>query len=309
MNIAIYVPSWPPGSSANGIVTYAAQIVPVLRRSGHQVFVLTPHRTTTASDPYTIDLSTIGAQRSIMDRVKARVLGNDAAFDEAAERIDLAIQLLMDRYGLDVLEIEESFGWSLRIARSNRLPVVVRLHGPWFLNGTFDHDITPHSRARIELEGKAIGAATVITAPSHDVLEKVRARYGLALDDARVVHNPLDVDDGVGAWALNACHPYRLLYVGRFDRRKGGDLVLRAFADLAARHSDLRLTFIGPDNGIQEADGTRLSFDQFVKANLPRFCWDRIDFKGQMPHRELMSLRAAHFLTIGHPSDIASITA
>ena len=50
---------WPPGASANGIVTYAAQIIPALRQLGHEVFVLTPNCTAKADDPYTIDLNAI----------------------------------------------------------------------------------------------------------------------------------------------------------------------------------------------------------------------------------------------------------
>ena len=56
MKIALLVPSWPPGFSANGIVTYASQLVPALRRLGHEVFVLTACKATGDDDPYTIDL-------------------------------------------------------------------------------------------------------------------------------------------------------------------------------------------------------------------------------------------------------------
>ena len=61
MKIAIYVPSWPPGSSANGIVTYAAQLVPALRKLGHEVFVITSNFTATTPDAYTVDLNKIPA--------------------------------------------------------------------------------------------------------------------------------------------------------------------------------------------------------------------------------------------------------
>ena len=36
MKIALFVPNWPPGLTPNGIVTYASQLVPALRRlPGH----------------------------------------------------------------------------------------------------------------------------------------------------------------------------------------------------------------------------------------------------------------------------------
>jgi glycosyltransferase involved in cell wall biosynthesis len=85
--------------------------------------------------------------------------------------------------------------------------------------------------------------------------------------------------------------------VGRFDRRKGGDIVLQAFASLAEFYPDLRLTFVGPDIGIFEKD-EQLSFNQFVRKNLPPFCWSRIDFRGKLSHRDVMALRPQHLLTI-----------
>ena len=41
MKIAMYVPAWPPGNSANGIVAYASYMIPALRNLGHDVFILT----------------------------------------------------------------------------------------------------------------------------------------------------------------------------------------------------------------------------------------------------------------------------
>ena len=56
MKIALYVPSWPPGETANGIVTYASYVVPALRELGHEVFVLTFHNDRNSFDDYAIDL-------------------------------------------------------------------------------------------------------------------------------------------------------------------------------------------------------------------------------------------------------------
>jgi glycosyltransferase involved in cell wall biosynthesis len=297
MKIALYVPSWPPGSSPNGIVTYAAQIVPALRRLGHEVFVLTPNHTERIADAYTIDLNAIHVPRSIWSWVKSQFFPKDPAFNAFVEKLQSAILTLTTRHNLDVMEIEESFGWSWRITQAEIIPVVVRLHGPWFLNGNFDDPLESKYRKRIDLEGRAISAAALVTAPSVDVLKNVRTYYDLKLDLARVIPNPIEVGSNATAWQLSDCNPNRILYVGRFDRRKGGDIVLRAFAILAELYPDLRLSFVGPDNGIHE-DGNRLSFEQFVRKNLPASCWSRIDFRGQLTQENVMALRTEHFFTI-----------
>ncbi len=297
MKIAIYVPSWPPGASANGIVTYAAQIIPALRQIGHEVFVLTPNCTSKTSDPYTIDLNAIETQRSLLSRLASRLLNLESFVDDFGKKLVSAISVLTERHNIDVVEIEESFGWAFGIAQAKILPVVVRLHGPWFLNGSFDDNPTSASLARIESEGRGIRAATMITAPSADVLGQVMAHYNLELNFARVIPNPMEVNADASAWQLGSCRPNRILYVGRFDRRKGGDIVLRTFAQLAELYPNLRLTFVGPDKGVHES-GERLSFDQFVRKNIPDSCWPRLDYLGQLPHQDVMALRNKHLFTI-----------
>jgi glycosyltransferase involved in cell wall biosynthesis len=299
MKIAMYVPSWPPGSSANGIVTYAGQIVPALRRLGHEVFVLAPNHTKDEIDEHTIDLNKIQIPQSIWSRLQSWFFPDASAFNSLAERLVCAVLMLVNKYNLDVLEIEESLGWSSRIAEAKLVPVVVRLHGPWFLNGIFDTSARlPRNQRRIHREGIGIRTATLVTAPSVDVLRKVRAFYGFKLDLARVIRNPIALGTDVARWQLSSCDTNRILYVGRFDRRKGGDLVLRTFGKLAQLYPDLRLTFVGPDIGVREDDGRSYSFNQFIQKHLPRACWRRIDFCGQLPHAEVMALRTKHFLTI-----------
>jgi glycosyltransferase involved in cell wall biosynthesis len=297
MKIAIYVPSWPAGASANGIVTYAAQMIPALRQLGHEVFVLTPKCTAKTTDPYTIDLNAIETRRSPLSRLASRLLKSSSLIDDFGKKLVSTISMLAERHNIDVVEIEESFGWASRIAHAKIVPVVVRLHGPWFLNGSFDNSPSSASRTRIEAEGRGIRAATMITAPSADVLSNVRAHYNLGLDSARVIPNPMEVDVDAAAWQADTCTPNRILYVGRFDRRKGGDIVLRAFAKLAELYPDLRLSFVGPDAGVHES-GERLSFDQFVRRNIPDSCWSRIDFRGQLSHDDVMALRNEHLFTI-----------
>lgn len=297
MKIAIYVPSWPPGSSANGIVTYAAQIVPELRRLGHDVFVLTPNCTSETTDPYTIDLNKIETHRSILTRLKSRLFRHPTFFDPFVEKLLSAISLLLEHHKIDVMEIEESFGWSFGIAQAKIIPLVVRLHGPWCLNADPDDKSAPVFRGRIDLEGRGIATATIVTAPSANVLSNVRAYYKLKLDNARVIPNPIHIDPTARAWQLGTCNTSQILYVGRFDRRKGGDIVLRAFAKLAELYPNVRLSFVGPDKGIHQ-NGHRFSFDEFVRSTLPDFCWPRIEFRGQLSHQDVMALRNEHLFTV-----------
>jgi glycosyltransferase involved in cell wall biosynthesis len=299
MKIALFVPSWPPGFAANGIVTYASQLVPALRRLGHEVFVLTFAKGAIDDDPHTIDLRSFASAPTLWRRAMFKLAPDTAAFNAASLAIASAINDLVKKHKPDVFEMEESFGWSFAISRMNLLPVVVRLHGPWFLNGRFNdpHDVASSKRYREEWEGRALQHAHFVTAPSAQVLRTVKSHYRLDLTESRVIPNPVDTASRTELWNIETCCKNSLLFVGRFDSRKGGDLVLSTFAELAATYPALTLTFVGPDRGIKYDDKV-LSFDEFVRSKLPERCRRQIMFHGQMSQLNVTSLRAKHFITI-----------
>lgn len=66
-------------------------------------------------------------------------------------------------------------------------------------------------------------------------------------------------------------HDLRLLFVGRFLYWKGGHLALRAFAHLAARHGDSRLTLVG--RGPDEARWRRLADGLAITQHLQWIPW------------------------------------
>ena len=300
MKIALYVGTWPPGSSANGIVTYASQLVPTLRRLGHEVFVLTFQKLADDDDPHTIDLRSFCSIPSLWDRTTWGVTPATRAFNASSHPIATAIRTLYEKHKFDVIEIEETVGWGLAISRLNLLPVVVRLHGPWFLTGSFSdsHSTKSLNRRRIKWEGCAIKRAQFVTAPSAAVLRTVNSHYNLDLKASQVIPNPLHAANDADIWDPKTCDVNTLLFVGRFDELKGGDLVLRVYAELAASYPRLRLTFVGPDWGIIQANGKKWSFEHFVRGSLPKSCWSRIQFFGPMSQSDVISLRRKHYMTI-----------
>jgi glycosyltransferase involved in cell wall biosynthesis len=112
-----------------------------------------------------------------------------------------------------------------------------------------------------------------------------------------VIPNPLETASEVETWD-ETCSEDSLLYIGRFDKRKGGDLVLRVYAELAASYPRLKLTFVGPDRGIAGEDGKTIKFKEFVQSTVPASYQSRIDFLGQINHSDVMLLRRKHAVTI-----------
>lgn len=293
MKIALQVPSWPPGTVPNGIVTYASYLVPALRRLGHEVFVLT--YAADKADPYTVELRRYADMSSLLNRAMYRFAPEITHFNVMSSAIARAIRELVAKHQIDVFEVEESFGWSFEASRLNLVPVVVRLHGPYFLRAKWERR---ESRNRIRREGQGIRCAHYVTAPCLDTLNAVKNYYGLSLTKSRVVPNPIDAAPEKETWHVESCDTDSLLFVGRFDKVKGGDVVLRAFGHLARLFPKLRLTFVGPDSGIETREGKKYSFYQFARENLPEVVQSRVDFRGQLSHAEVMTMRTKHFITV-----------
>jgi glycosyltransferase involved in cell wall biosynthesis len=199
------------------------------------------------------------------------------------------------------LEIEESFGLSFAVSNLKLIPVVVRLHGPWFVNGKYgdpDYGNVLNSR-REEFEGRGIRNAQTLTSPSANVIDAVKRHYGLAPStETKVIPNPISSTPQDQTWSLENCCKDTLLFIGRIDKRKGADLVLLAFADLATRYPRLRLKLVGPDRGIENDKGQLLTYENFIRANIPESIRSRIHFFGPLSNSDLKAQRAKCFATI-----------
>jgi glycosyltransferase involved in cell wall biosynthesis len=263
---------------------------------GHEVYVLTHHKTTDIDDPYTIDLRLYFPQSTLWDRLLFRLSPATARFKTLSSTIADAISALVKNHKIDVLEMEESFGWSFAISRLKLLPVVVRLHGPWFVTGKFGDPEYGNAlnRYRQEWERRGIQHAQLVTSPSEEVLGAVKNRYSLKLIGSRVIPNPIKAAVENETWDVTTCSKDSLLFVGRFDKRKGGDLVLRAFARLAEQYPHLKLTFVGPDRGINEGENT-FFFEEFVVTNIPEALRSRLEFLGAVDGSSISSLRPKYF--------------
>src|SRR5262249_34216264 len=146
-----------------------------------------------------------------------------------------------------------------------RIPITVRLQGPWFLNGTALG--IPQDRAfryRVAREEVAIRRAVAVTASSRDALEQTRRHYGVALQPAEGIPTPSGPVPAADRWRSEECEPATVLFTGRFDRHKGGDLIIEAFGRVLHAIPDARLRFVGPDRGLVDDAGRSWDLERFV---------------------------------------------
>jgi glycosyltransferase involved in cell wall biosynthesis len=250
-----------------------------------------------------VDLSIFHPNRRLVGRAvgKARKLLRSTGYaPNKASMIVRGVQSALGRFPIEIIEMEEAFGLPSRVAALDRVPVVTRLHGPWFLNGEVlgaakDADFA----RRVEWERQSIMHADAVTAPSQDVLDRTRAFYDVPLEEAIVIPYPLGAGELDPPWSLAGCDRNRIAFIGRFDRHKGADVVIDAFARLAARRSELQLDFVGPDRGVANGSG-QVAFlagyldGRIADAGIRR----RIRVHGQLPPHEANEIRRRAFLTV-----------
>lgn len=304
LSIGIGTPSWPLGSAPNGVVTYVATLAPALKARGHRVSLLTSQLLGPTGEFPVYEIRGRALERSLSTRVLDSLryrLAPAAAWRASARRAALdTVSRMVSEQQLDVLELEEWFGIASWVRRACPLPVHVRLHGPWFLNGpAVGAPQDGAFRARVRAEGAGIAEADLVSAPSCDVLERVRAWYRLPLPRAAVIPNPTSPVPPHDRWSLSGCDPDRVLFVGRFDRHKGGDLVIEAFARVLRERPGTRLTFVGPDRGLILPDGRTEHLQAFVRARMPDAIEDgRVEWLGTQPFSALPALRRRALVTV-----------
>ncbi|SFI48568.1 glycosyltransferase family 4 protein [Albimonas pacifica] len=286
MQIAFVAASWPGEDSPNGAVAAVRHLAAGLREIGCGVRVIPLDG---ARGPDTIPPPP-ASRPPLRSRLAGRLGLSDPWIEAIGARLAAAARQA-EAEGVELLAMPETHGWAAQVQAAVSIPVVVTLHGPWFLHRALKGRAPDRADARrVAREGRGLAACAGITAPSRDVLERARAFHGFpAGRPAACIPNPIPPGPALDRAALDAEEARSLLFVGRFDRHKGGDVMLDAFARLVAGGVDARLTFVGPDRGVEGPEGP-LRLPQALAA-LPEAARARIDVRGQLPRAEVARLR------------------
>lgn len=252
-------------SNASGLVTYVRSMRDSLRARGIDVRVMT--RAADAGD----DSAEILPPSRWLRRVSswsARLSGGRIApFDENLAIAHRALGL--ERRGCELFEIEEHWGLAGLLLRAPLCaPVVVRTHGPHFLVAKANHwPWDRHAQHMDALERASALGANALTVPSRDTLRRIREHWQHDLPHARVIPNSTPELTEAQCWAGNTRGP--ILFVGRTDRLKGADLVVRAFARIAAQFPERELWLAGPEQELRDDGRSYPHFADFLADVLP----------------------------------------
>ena len=294
LRIGLVTPAWPGTHTANGIATATAHLAAGLERLGHQVTILANDIDGPHDHPRVVELFATGMTR--LQRLRFRWAPDVVVREMQIRRLILGARRAIADQGIDILMLEESFGWVGAVQDALPIPVIATLHGPQWLHRTTPGKPRHGPDARREAwEAAGLRRVAGIISPSRDVLERTRAEWGLPDVPTAVIGNPVAL--GILQTPAAAFPAPALLFIGRFDRIKGADVLLDAFARVAARQPTCRLTFVGPDYGVVQPDGTLLHLSEAL-ARLPAMARDRITVVGPRSRQEIVEIRRHHPITL-----------
>lgn len=287
----VFVPGLPLESTPNGVCTYARHLLHVLTENPAIRVHLVAKSRAAGWKPSECEHGYYPPTRSLYNRVLMRALGRAGYETFMARRFGAFLAAKSNRQQC-IIEMEEAFGQSLLVQRYTKTPVIVRLHGPWFLVGA-SQGVAQDAvfLDRIQREGEAIFAADAVTAPSAYVLDAVEKYYGRALKNKAVVPNPFPHYPIESRWTPG--NEGAVVFIGRFDRVKGADVFIEAMFMLAARRPGLRAVFAGPEEGqVSGVDGIAVDRVRFVAQCEQRYgVGSPIAFVGRKPPGEIVALR------------------
>ena len=252
LRIAMVSQGFPPRVDA-GIARWTEMVARELSRRGHEVHVLTG---TEGEESLRFeDGLWLHRMRPEPEGAEALMVNLDLPPNIAAwnRRVWREVQALKGGFGLEVLSFPIWDLEAMACLGDPSIGVVMSLHTSyamakphkpeWNARPLYEHFMV---RKMIAAEGRVLATAPLILANSRAVLADLQAAYGIALDPARVVlapHGTYDLAEGTATPARP--RGYRVLFVGRFEPRKGFDLAAAAAVRLLAALQEAEVVFAG----------------------------------------------------------------
>lgn len=248
---------YPPGSSSGGIASYVADLAPALVDRGHDVHVLavapnSEHRDYVESTGVKVHRRGEGLREATMRSARSAIARRLLSLPAVARlRRAAACRRHVDALalGADVIEAPDWMAEGLFLAARRRTPVVTHLHGPMIIV-TRAYAPAPrlHARAAEYLEAFAVNHSALVTTPSRDTVERLRADGWLRHKRVRLVPCPVDLDSWDASEDTLPTRPL-VLWFGRVDALKAPEVLVAAAALMKDHVAGLEIVFIGRSHG------------------------------------------------------------
>ncbi len=252
LNICLLSESLPPNPlKAGGIAHYTLDLAYGLHELGHQVHIITRSDQSIRRDSLGLTIHGIPDNQIQTSLFPSRPTLNKLSGYSLAVYHKL-LELLYEGYQVDVVETPNWGVEGLALALSGLFPLVLRIHTPliqaiqsggWPLNEDM--------QACVAVEKWLIEYVEALTASTTGVIETSRELMDIQVDRLPYFKQvPLGLKPTYTTEAIApAAARKRLLYVGRFEHRKGTHVLLEILPQLMAEFEDWECYLVGPNDG------------------------------------------------------------
>ena len=323
LNIALISRAYPPNVN-DGLATLTTNLAHSLVSRGHWVHVVTqapredeaeivsdPEPTTTQvsyeSGVWVHQLPTSDVARTAV----AREVGMPQdRWNWSATALAEVNRIDQDQ-SVDVVEAPISRGQGIAVLQDGRFPLVTSLQTSlqlWI--NTSGRELSKKwwrnvGTPMLAVETQLLLKSNALRAISRAIKVEIATEYSVTLDDDRTVVAPLGMADieKPAAAPVSATEPQAepevvILFVGRFENRKGIDVLLDSIPGILQRAPMARFVLIGTDK--PDAKKGNQTYREVYQAK-PEFaaCLDRVEFRGEVSDDERNEAIASADLFVG----------
>lgn len=244
MKICLISRGYPPEVIFGGIETYVYNLAHGLTRLGHKVLVLAETRREE------------GITKNGNLEIVRLLIKPKSAFGRISKTLAYRWQIFqrlkqeIQKEKIDIIEAPEngavSFFYSL--FPNKKIPHVVRTHTPLFLSREMNQYPPLNLKTRIGewMEKEVIIKADRLTAPSLALAKIIAKKYKLDLRKIKIIPNPIDEKKFKPTLILR--NESNVLFVGRLERNKGTDFLIKAIPRVLQKVPQARFIFVGKGN-------------------------------------------------------------
>ncbi|ANH73565.1 glycosyltransferase Family 4 family protein [Ralstonia insidiosa] len=296
LKICLLSQDYPP-AQCGGIGVWTHELATGLARMGHEVSVVTR-----GHDHPTVDFEDgVWVHRIVPvwwpDRATPALPDIPPVIRDYAYTAFDEVQRIHARRGLDVVS---SPIWDLEgiaCIADGSIPTILSLHTTFKLALPFKPEWTSNQEYKthhvdkiIRGEEWVLNHAKHILANSHAVIQDIEREYGMKISRSHTSIVPHGIEDYSEKESLPSKNngEQKLLFVGRFERRKGIDLLLEVIPTLLRKYKNLKVDLVG-ENNLPAADQATYK-DLFVAAHKGQAdILDRVNFVGTVSKAELLN--------------------
>jgi len=224
----------------------------------------------------------ISAYKNVSHYLKFPILKNAFRSYTDFKISKLYSKYLFDQPGLiEFMDIHSEGYHFLETYHDRRKQTLIRSHTPFSLLRKFYND----SELRgvdtwyaFKREKQCFNWAQNITTPSKDLKKQLIEIFKIHKEKIKVIPNILDTNHFSPKNNIKNNH-FNILHVGRFERAKGVETLIKAFIHLAKIYKDIHLTCIGYERGS--------SFDKCKNYLNQENLIDNVSFKGFIAYERL----------------------